>query len=821
MKRNLLLFIVLLISGVTSYSQENNEVEYYYLKIIEEKKNFLRSSISLINNLENNYNIVKSKHINLEAPFEKIPYNLLSLRRLYYTLGEINNSNKKKLLRVFVDSLVSKRKGMQDLLETSDETKFMETPVDFEFQGLSDTYIMRFFDCYDRRDLYYGMCKFINPIIWKKKKKKDNEIIATTPITQEEKKTDFAFENSQKRKTIKYQSRYVYSNDIIEKKRKYINSIVSWIDEVHFQFKKMEDYNIDIQYNQSPGLSSLKHVYRKLKEIGFPPGCDKVEDRYRYESQMDSIRSLISSGKVKKKRIEALQAEYEEILSKRKDLLSDKWRLKGFVDSLLNKKKELQEILNIKDGVQFMETPVVLKFWRYGDVDMLRLLPSPTMYENMCMFCDVERIKKYQIRESKTATSNSLVEMANEEYSHSLTAAKNYYDKDVDFDKYFPKADSVQEMQFVIPNKYNILGDTVCIFKNLETSPNVGFAIADNGQELMIDEHIPVGNYIVSGYVFCQENLDSIRAEYGINEIEKKFRCNQKDVGSSRRLKEDILLGKIGKTSDLASYLALIKMSSIDTINGYHYDCYCYQGTYGGFKDIYQYKFYNEIRKHYLNKEVMVNKGGVVITDKKVVYEERCSIFNDDLTNEKIKLCDSVYVVKDVVVKASETQADVFLVLEGSKTGSFGYSVKKITLRTKHPDSDPIIEENEKMDIITTEYIENIMNKKESEIRKDKILAQEREHQEKLKKQEFSLRLKEYINKRKQNNISKYGLEMGTLINNGRIALGMTKNMCREAWGVPMNSYRTKVPGKQSEVWLYNYKTRVYFENGKVVRIDD
>ena len=464
----------------------------------------------------------------------------------------------------------------------------------------------------------------------------------------------------------------------------------------------------------------------------------------------------------------------------------------------------------------------------------------------MCMFCDVEQIKKYQIRESKTATSNSLVEMANEEYSQSLTAAKNYYDKEVDFDKYFPKADSVQEMQFVISNKYNILGDTVCIFKNLKTSPNVGFAIADNGQELMIDEHIPVGNYIVSGYVFCQENLDSIRAEYGINEIEKKIRCNQKDVGSSRRLKEDILLGKIGKTSDLASYLALIKMSSIDTINGYHYDCYCYQGTYGGFKDIYQYKFYNEIRKHYLNKEVMVNDGGVVITDKKVVYEERRSIFNDDLTNEKIKLCDSVYVVKDVVVKASETQADVFLVLEGSKTGSFGYSVKKITLRTKHPDSDPIIEENEKMDIITTEYIENIMNKKESEIRKDKILAQERqerehqeklkkqerehqeklkkqerEHQEKLKEQEYSLRLKEYFNKRKQNNISKYGLKTGTLINNGRIALGMTKNMCREAWGVPMNSYRTKVPGKQSEVWLYNYKTRVYFENGKVVRIDD
>ena len=34
--------------------------------------------------MENNYNIVKSKHINLEAPYEKIPYNLGNL--IYYIL---------------------------------------------------------------------------------------------------------------------------------------------------------------------------------------------------------------------------------------------------------------------------------------------------------------------------------------------------------------------------------------------------------------------------------------------------------------------------------------------------------------------------------------------------------------------------------------------------------------------------------------------------------------------------------------------------------------------------------------------------------------
>ena len=69
--------------------------------------------------------------------------------------------------------------------------------------------------------------------------------------------------------------------------------------------------------------------------------------------------------------------------------------------------------------------------------------------------------------------------------------------------------------------------------------------------------------------------------------------------------------------------------------------------------------------------------------------------------------------------------------------------------------------------------------------------------------------------------IAKYGTEYGTLVGNHQIAINMTKEMCRDAWGNPMNKYRTTTSFGQSEVWCYNYKTRVYFYNGKVVQIDD
>ena len=74
---------------------------------------------------------------------------------------------------------------------------------------------------------------------------------------------------------------------------------------------------------------------------------------------------------------------------------------------------------------------------------------------------------------------------------------------------------------------------------------------------------------------------------------------------------------------------------------------------------------------------------------------------------------------------------------------------------------------------------------------------------------------------RRQQMIAKYGTKFGELVAKKQVALDMTKAMCRDAWGSPMDTYRTTTKFGQSEVWRYNYKTRVYFYNGKVVMIDN
>ncbi|MBO4403299.1 MAG: hypothetical protein J5792_06445, partial [Bacteroidales bacterium] len=73
----------------------------------------------------------------------------------------------------------------------------------------------------------------------------------------------------------------------------------------------------------------------------------------------------------------------------------------------------------------------------------------------------------------------------------------------------------------------------------------------------------------------------------------------------------------------------------------------------------------------------------------------------------------------------------------------------------------------------------------------------------------------------KQRMLAKYGAGYGEMVSKRQVAVDMSKEMCLDAWGKPMNTYRTTTKYGQSEVWCYNYKTRVYFYNGKVVQIDD
>ena len=68
--------------------------------------------------------------------------------------------------------------------------------------------------------------------------------------------------------------------------------------------------------------------------------------------------------------------------------------------------------------------------------------------------------------------------------------------------------------------------------------------------------------------------------------------------------------------------------------------------------------------------------------------------------------------------------------------------------------------------------------------------------------------------------IAKYGETYGSLILQGRVVIGMTKDQCIEALGHPTRINRTTTASRVSEQWVYSSRY-LYFENGVLVTIQD
>ena len=69
--------------------------------------------------------------------------------------------------------------------------------------------------------------------------------------------------------------------------------------------------------------------------------------------------------------------------------------------------------------------------------------------------------------------------------------------------------------------------------------------------------------------------------------------------------------------------------------------------------------------------------------------------------------------------------------------------------------------------------------------------------------------------------IEKYGDAFGNMIADRKVAIGMTEEMCRLSWGSPHDKYTTTTKWGVSSVWVYNYKTYLYFYNGELKQIDN
>lgn len=79
--------------------------------------------------------------------------------------------------------------------------------------------------------------------------------------------------------------------------------------------------------------------------------------------------------------------------------------------------------------------------------------------------------------------------------------------------------------------------------------------------------------------------------------------------------------------------------------------------------------------------------------------------------------------------------------------------------------------------------------------------------------------------KRRKELVAKYGDNFGNLISNGKVAIGMTKEMCREAVGYyPTSQYKATTARGESEIWVYhvtNTKMTLYFDDGILYLIEN
>ena len=499
--------------------------------------------------------------------------------------------------------------------------------------------------------------------------------------------------------------------------------------------------------------------------------------------------------------------------------------------------------------------------------------------------------------------TNAQIKVVGDDYNSSLSGTKNTYSFDVDFEKYFPHSDAREYYGWLgkyMSTEYDMIGDTIWIPYTLKISdsylcyedgeiypyggiPQVnmiirycGFAVAtnENGNEHW-ELFPPAGYYEVSGYVFCSDNASILLNKY-VTDVDNVYLDGEYSIG---RLKDDIVKNHVR----IKDYLYYVKLSSIDNINGYHYDYYVTPGA----KELtfFNLRFYNALQNHFLGKKVCF-KNGVGEGEKRDLYGEirkgylyldaekengKIKIDNsktdgiiilDALTYENVKLKDSIYIVKDIVVKIRKSRNQIFkkgkdaavcCVLEGPITGRFAIEMEKLQYNYSIEGSDGDAHayyhsmyydypyatwENWFKDNVSSDYYYNqayamvcvddlqqilsdlsdslsaTKNKEIAKRRNEENVRKQRELDYQRKKEAEVAAFKQRINDR-------YGTSIATLILNHQISLGMTKEMVKDSWGRPMNTYRTTTKFGQSEVWCYNYKTRVYFYNGKVVQIDD
>ena len=477
------------------------------------------------------------------------------------------------------------------------------------------------------------------------------------------------------------------------------------------------------------------------------------------------------------------------------------------------------------------------------------------------------------------------IKIVGNDYSDSLTASKNYYDRDVDFERYFPEISPKDnlDIEFDVRGTYgkNMTGDTLYLIRDIYLHNDIeAFAVDRNGtvypqktEECLYPRRkgkcpwkMSAGYYIIEGYVFGSDERNTIRLSYGLDSVGSLYMNDCSSGFTTKTLKRQILTNEYLKNHDVLAYIRYIVLKPIEDTNivyyltPHHVNCrgernesthyrtepennnvsWGYYMKSIGFENMFfSLRFYNNVRQ-FVGKEVALFEVDDDFDGKYFWFinqnTTKSYIVKDAITNDPIKLLDSKYTCKDVFfrINSRETldgvykEGKLYIVLDGEKTGSFALGIRRINwvgcwseFGKENPKSKdiPYLWIEYDRDYNHPMIIEN--NKVPLLLKREKIAKAQREKEERQREASYEReKLQEeaaFVNRM----TAKYGAKYGELVGKKQVAIGMSKEMCRDAWGRPMNTYSTTTSFGKSEVWCYNYKTRVYFYNGKVVRIDD
>lgn len=456
-------------------------------------------------------------------------------------------------------------------------------------------------------------------------------------------------------------------------------------------------------------------------------------------------------------------------------------------------------------------------------------------------------------------TANAQIKVVGDDYVVTMTGSKEYYDHDVDFDRFFPRWEK-RGCLYPYLSSYgsgrsfygeyipNMLGDTMYFSNTLSEIPQPKklsecFVYIFNGDTRV--PNAPAGYYTIDGYIFCSDNAASIASTMNLNL--DFFDFNKRTIQS---LKDEILRKQDEfSEEDLSKYqVCCVLKSTTDNI-------YIFAHTY--IRDEFNaclLKFYNEATK-FIGNEVVFTSGYHMAWDikcfytapfpKEGVYQNDCTydklnIVCDGLTQNLVRLEDAKYEVTDIVLK----DGVFYAVFTGIKTGTFSMKINRILYAYSAEDIDEKYFDqpgNNNGDVACMEFrcpgpkgtgtlFDPECNGTIYVMPSDQIGVLERRSKMAKAQQEQELKNRKIQRDREREKqdaafmnrmIAKYGDTFGSIIGKRRVSIGMTEEMCRDAWGKPMNTYRTTTKYGQSEVWCYNYKTRIYFFEGKVVQIDN